>query len=78
MFYKSTVLDKKKDFFKFTKNLYFIGANIIVVVASLLLKATFNHLSTVMLYISILVYLASIAGFGYIVYTLYLRLFKNK
>lgn len=78
MFYKSTVLDKKKDFFKFTKNLYFIGVNIIVVVASLLLKSTFNHLSTVMLYISILVYLASIAGFGYIVYTLYLRLFKNK
>jgi len=78
MFYKSTVLDKKKDFFKLTKNLYFIGVNIIVVVASLLLKSTFNHLSTVMLYISILVYLASIAGFGYIVYTLYLRLFKNK
>ena len=45
MFYKSTVLDKKKDFFKLTKNLYFIGVNIIVVVASLLLKSTFNHLS---------------------------------
>ena len=74
----SIVLDKKNDFFKLTKNLYFIGANVVVVVAGLLLKSALRHLSTVMLYISILVYLAAIAGFGYIVYILYLRMFKSK
>ncbi|MEB3012200.1 hypothetical protein VJI77_04230 [Parvimonas sp. D2] len=78
MIYKSIVLDKKNDFFKLTKNLYFIGANVVVVVAGLLLKSALRHLSTVMLYISILVYLAAIAGFGYIVYILYLRMFKSK
>lgn len=78
IYYKTVVLEKRKDFTKIPTNIYFFGGNVLAIIGSIVLKISIKNFSTFMLYIAIIIYLVTIAAFGYNVYTLYLDLFKNQ
>lgn len=78
IYYKTVVLEKRKDFTKIPTNIYFFGGNVLAIIGSIILKISIKNFSTFMLYIAIIIYLVTIAAFGYNVYTLYLDLFKNQ
>lgn len=78
IYYKTVVLEKRKDFIKKPTNINFLGGNVIAIISSLILKISIKNFSTFMLYIAIIIYLVAIATFAYNVYTLYLELFKNQ
>lgn len=78
IFYKTVILEKRKDFLKFPTNVSFFTGVVAVLIVNLTIKEFFNSLKTSLFYVNIIVSLISIIAFSLTVYMIYLIAFKNQ
>lgn len=78
IFYKTVILEKRKDFLKFPTNISFFTGVVTVIIVNITIKEFFNSLKTSLFYVNIIVSLISIIAFSLTVYMIYLIAFKNQ
>ena len=78
IFYKTVILEKRKDFLKFPTNISFFTGVVTVIIVNITIKEFFDSLKASLFYVNIIVSLISIIAFSLTVYMIYLIAFKNQ